>query len=71
MMNILRTQKLSTTKFFFFFETRCNNSTFADRLFKSVFKSWQFEKKRLLYTTYLSAFVDKIIIEIGNALTSR
>jgi hypothetical protein len=38
MINILRIHKLNTTEFIFFFETKCNNSTFADRLFKSVFK---------------------------------
>jgi hypothetical protein len=44
MINILRIHKLNTTKFIYFFETKCNNSTFADILFKSVFKSWRFEK---------------------------
>ena len=44
MINILRIHKLNTTEFIFFFETKCNNSTFADRLFKSVFKSWRFVK---------------------------
>ena len=44
MINIFRIQKLNTTEFIFVFETKCNNSTLADRLFKSMFKSWRFEK---------------------------
>jgi hypothetical protein len=44
MIIILRTHKLNTTEFILFFETKCINSTFADRFFKSVFKSWRFEK---------------------------
>jgi hypothetical protein len=36
MINILRIH--------FFFETKCNDSTVADRLFNSMFKSWRFEK---------------------------
>ena len=62
MINILRTHKLNTAEFISFFETKCNNSTFSDRLFKSVFKSWRFEKHGS--KSYL-------IIEIGHELTSR
>ena len=79
MINILRKHKLNTTAFIFFFETKCNDSTFADILFKSVFKSWRFEKHAAksyfkintinCKCTYLSAFVDEIIIEIGHELT--
>ena len=42
MINILRTHKLNTTEFIFF--PRYKMIVFADRLFKSVFKSWGFEK---------------------------
>ena len=61
MINI-RTHKLNTTEFILFFETKCINSTFADRLFKYVFKSWRFEKH---------ASKSYSIIEIGHELTSR
>ena len=57
---------------------QCFDSTFVDKLFKSVFKSSRFEKhaskrcfKITTKTTYLSAFVDKIMIKIGHELTSR
>ena len=45
MINILRIHtQVKHNWIYFFFETKCNNSTFADRLFKSVFKSWRSEK---------------------------
>jgi hypothetical protein len=44
MTNILRIHKLNTTEFFFFFSKQNAMIVFADRLFKSVFKSWRFEK---------------------------
>ena len=61
------------------FKIQCFDSNFVDKLFKSVFKSWRFEKHATksyfkintinCKCTYLSAFVDKIIIEIGHELT--
>ena len=68
MINILRIHKLNTTEFIFFFSKQNAMIVFADRLFKSVFKSWGFEKhasKSYFKTTHFSALVDKIIIEIG------
>jgi hypothetical protein len=43
MINILRIHKLKTTEFIFFSKQNAM-IVFADILFKSVFKSWRFEK---------------------------
>ena len=43
MTNILRIHKLNTAELISL-ETQCNDSTFVDKLFKSVFKSWRFKK---------------------------
>jgi uncharacterized phage-associated protein len=43
MINILRIHKLNTTEFIYFSKQNAM-IVFADRLFKSMFKSWRFEK---------------------------
>ena len=43
MGHILRIYKLNT-QIIFFFQTQCNDSTFVDKLFKSLFKSCRFEQ---------------------------
>ena len=71
------TQVKYTTKLISF-QTQCNDSTFVDKLFKSVFKSCRFDKyasksyfKITTINSYISAFVNQMIIEIGLGLSSR
>ena len=60
------------------FETQCNDSTFVDKLFKYTCLNHEDLKnmlqkiisKLLLQNSNVSAFVDKIMIEIGNELIS-
>ena len=79
MTNILRIHKLNTAELISL-ETQCNDSTFVDKLFKSVFKSWRFENHasqcyfKITTINYIIIFLlllIKNIIEIGHELTSR
>jgi hypothetical protein len=78
MINILRIHKLNTPEFIFFY-AKCNNSTTLTYYLSLCLNHGDLKSmlqkvisKLLSYkTTYLSTFVDKIIIEIGHELTSR
>ena len=67
MINILRIYEAKHATELISFEIQCFDSTFVDKLFKSVFKSLRFEKHAskcyFKITTYLSAFLDKIMIK--------